>query len=63
MYFDPSRRTVTVAALRFPRLYGRANRAASSKSARFFRHWRCFAGFHARPQRHFAGNGAVSTIS
>ena len=35
----------TVAALRFPRLFGRANRAASSKPARFIRHWRRFAGF------------------
>jgi hypothetical protein len=37
---------VTVAALRFPRPFGRANRAASSKPARFIRHWRRFADFH-----------------
>ena len=39
---------VTVAALRFPRPFGRANRASSSKPARFIRHWRRFADFHVR---------------
>ena len=35
----------TVAALRFPPPFGAANRAASSKPARFFRRWRRFAAF------------------
>ena len=35
----------TVAAKRFPVPGGPANRAASSKPARFFRRWRRFAGF------------------
>jgi len=42
---------VTVAALRFPRPFGRANRAASSKPARFIRHWRRFADFHVRQKK------------
>ena len=37
--------THTVAAKRFPAPDGSANRAASSKPARFFRRWRHFAGF------------------
>ena len=39
---------VTVAALRFPRPFGRADRATSSKPARFIRHWRRFADFPSR---------------
>ena len=35
-------------ALRFPRPFGRANRATSSKPARFIRHWRRFADFPSR---------------
>ena len=35
----------TVAAIRFPAPIGAANRAASSKQARFLRHWRRFACF------------------
>ena len=42
---------VTVAALRFPRPFGRANRASSSKPARFIRHWRRFADFHVRQKK------------
>ena len=42
---------VTVAALRFPRPFGRANRATSSKPARFIRHWRRFADFHVRQKK------------
>ena len=37
--------THTVAAKRFPIPGGLANRAASSKPARFSRRWRRFAGF------------------
>jgi len=46
---------VTVVALRLPRPFGRANRATSSKPARFIRHWRRFADFHARDNLHFSG--------
>ncbi len=41
----------TVVALRFPRPSGRANRATSSKPARFIRHRRRFADFRARLRR------------
>ena len=40
----------TVAAQRFPRLFGRANRAASSKPPRFFRHRRRFGAFPLTPE-------------
>ena len=46
-----SRAAVTVVALRFPRSFGRANRASSSKPARFIRHRRRFADFRARLRR------------
>ena len=42
---------VTVAALRLARPFGRANRATSSKPARFIRHWRRFADFHVRQKK------------
>ena len=44
----------TVVALRLARPFGRANRAASSKPARFIRHWRRFAAFHVRQKKHFS---------
>ena len=40
----------TVAAKRFPRSFGRANRAAASKAPRFFRHWRRFGAFPLDPR-------------
>ena len=40
----------TVAAKRFPRSFGRANRAAASKAPRFFRHWRRFGAFPLNPR-------------
>ena len=40
---------VTVVALRLPRPFGRANRATSSKPARFIRHRRRFADFPDDP--------------
>ena len=46
---------VTVVALRLARPKGRANRATSSKPARFIRHWRRFADFHVRDNLHFSG--------
>ena len=42
---------VTVVALRLARPKGRANRATSSKPARFIRHWRRFADFHVRQKK------------
>ena len=45
---------VTVVALRLARPKGRANRATSSKPARFIRHWRRFAAFHVRQKKHFS---------
>ena len=48
---DPFFAAVTVAALRFPRPFGRTNRATSSKPARFIRHWRRFADFHVRQKK------------
>ncbi|MCC2174698.1 hypothetical protein AAAV73_08590, partial [Hominicoprocola fusiformis] len=36
------------------RPFGRANRATSSKPARFIRHWRRFAAFHVRQKKHFS---------
>lgn len=42
---------VTVVALRLARPFGRANRARSSKPARFIRHRRRFADFRARLRR------------
>lgn len=44
----------TVVALRLARPFGRANRATSSKPARFIRHWRRFAAFHVRQKKHFS---------
>ena len=45
---------VTVVALRLAHPFGRANRATSSKPARFIRHWRRFAAFHVRQKKHFS---------
>ena len=43
------RRGITI-----PAPVGRANRAASSKLARFIRRWRRFANFHARGKKHLS---------
>lgn len=40
------RRGITI-----PAPFGRAKRAASSKPARFIRHWRRFADFHVRAKK------------
>ena len=44
--FRRHRRGITI-----PAPVGRANRAASSKLARFIRHWRRFADFHVRQKK------------
>ena len=48
----------TVAAKRFPVPGGPANRAASSKPARFFRRWRRFAGFPLKGSLPWRGGAA-----